>query len=497
MSEQLRKEFFNFVKDVCKDITDGKHFMFVKCLDDYTVELREDYSVSTVEMENITKHRSMQNIVELCEGMGTAIDNFYLRYTRDALVDYQLNIQEPYNGYYLLNKNTDKIEIYFEKDWYMSLGEFEKGMIKSNFLFSRAGGCWISRRKFPNIWESEDVCKRLWLENRGSSGGKSFEEKMQDKAERAENRAERYQSYADNAMKRGEDRQKALDSVKGDIAFFTQPNINSSSVRAFSRRRERMIESYFKGFEEFKKSEYWEDRVEAAMATASGTKPTDKGFLVRKTNELENGLKKLKGNLDTYNERLKRIESGEILHRINGDVVTRENVLRLIENVEYQIESDISKIIYYKKCLEELGGVEFSRDNIKKGYKVMHKRWDLCEVVGTGPKNFTYRILEGGAKGMGGSSPYADIMKVVSTEVEVEMHPFKVGERFTVKVWNSNEYVNVEYTITKVSPKRVTLTSEKGESIVRQPKLITYGQHPEWVMDITGGYNGYVRKPKE
>lgn len=497
VQERLKSEFFNFVKDVCKDITDGNHFMFVKCLDDYTVELRRDYSVSTIEMDSITKYSSMLNILEICDGRGIAIDNFYLCYNSVEVVDLKINCQEPYNGYYLLNKDTDKIEIYFEKDWYMSLGEFEKGMIKSNFLFSRAGGCWVSRRKFPNIWESEDVCKRLWLENKGSMGGKSFEEKMQDKAERAENRAKRYQSYADNAMKRGEDRQRALDSVRGDIAFFTQPNINSPSGRAFSRRRERMIESYFKGFEEFKKSEYWEDRVEAAMSTAFGAKPTDKGFLVRKINELENGLKKLKDNLDTYNERMKRIESGEVLHKVNGDVVTKDTVLGWIDKVEYQIESDISKIIYYKKCLEDLGGVEFSRDNIKKGYKVLHKRWDLCEVVGTGPKNFTYRILEGGAKGMGGSSPYADIIKVVSTEVEVEIHPFKVGEKFTVKVWNGNEYVNVEYTITKVSPKRVTLSSEKGENIVRQPKLITYGQSPKWVMDITGGYNGYVRKPKE
>lgn len=224
--ERLKKEFFNFIKDLYNNIPEGKHVMFVKCLDDYTVELRMDYSVSTVEMDSITKYSSMLNILEICDSQGIAIDNFYLRYNSVEVVDLRINCQEPYNGYYLLNKDTDKIEIYFEKDWYMSLGEFEKGMIKSNFLFSRVGGCWVSRRKFPNIWESEDVCKRLWLENRGSTGGKSFEEKMKDKAERAENRAERYQSYADNAVKRGEDRQKALDSVKGDIAFFTQPNIN-------------------------------------------------------------------------------------------------------------------------------------------------------------------------------------------------------------------------------------------------------------------------------
>lgn len=497
MQNRLREEFFRFIKDCCKIIPDGKHIMFVKCIDDYTVEIRIDYSVSVVEMDKITEYNSMLNILEICNSQGIDVDNFYLVYSNDGVHEIRLNCQEPYNGYYILNKDTDKIEIYFDKDWYMSLGEYEKGMIKSNFLFSRAGGCWVSRRKFPNIWESEDVCKRLWLENKGSSGGKSFEEKLQDKAERAENRAERYHTYANNAKNRGEDKQEALNSVRGDIAFFTQPNINSSAGRAFSRRRERMIESYFKGFEEFKKSEYWEDRAEAAMSMATNTKSTDKGFLVRKIDEIEKGLKKLKKNLDTYNDRLRRVDSGEVLHKVSGDVVTRDDVLRLIEKVEYQIESDISKIIYYKKCLEDLGGVEFSRDNIKKGYKILHKRWDLCEVVGTGPKNFTYRILEGGAKGMGGSSPYADIMKVVSTEVEVEMHPFKVGEKFTVKVWNGNEYVNVEYTITKVSPKRVTLSSEKGENIFRQPKLIMYGQSPEWVMDITGGYNGYVRKSKE
>lgn len=497
MQERLKSEFFNFVKDVCKDITDGKHVMFLKCLDNTTVELRRDYSVSAIEMSSVTKYDSMLNIIEMCNNLGIAIDNFYLSYNPVEVLEYRLNCQEPYNGYYIFNKDTDKIEIYFEKDWYMSLGEYEKGMIKSNFLFSRAGGCWVSRRKFPNIWASEDVCKRLWLENRGSSGGKSFEEKMQDKADRAENRAERYKSYADNAMKRGEDRQKVLDGVRGDIAFFTQPNINTSAGRAFSKRRERMIESYFKGFEEFKKSEYWEDRVEVAMATADSTKPTNKGFLVRKINELENGLKKLKGNLDIYNERLKRIESGEVLHKLNRDVLTKDTVLSWIDKTEYQIESDISKIIYYKKCLEDLGGLDFSKDNVKKGYKVMHKRWGLCEVVGVGPKNFSYRILTGGAKGMGGSSPYADITEIVSTEVEEKKPPFEVGEKYKIKEWNGDHYVDVEYTITKITSKRVTLTSENGESVVRQPKLVTFGRNPEWMISIRENLNGSIRKPAE
>lgn len=497
VNENLRSEFYKFIKDICKDVPSGNHVMFLKCLDDTTVELRRDYSVSVMEMDNVTNYDSMLNIIEMCDSQGIAIDNFYLSYNPVEILEYRLNCKEPYNGYYIFNKDTDKIEIYFEKEWYLSLGEYEKAMIKSNFLFSRAGSCWVSRRKFPNIWASEDVCKRLWLENKGSSGGKSFEEKMQDKAERAENRAERYQSYADNAMKRGEDRQKVLDSVRGDTAFFTQPNINTSAGRAFSRRRERMIESYFKGFEEFKKSEYWEDRVEAAMATASSTKPTDKSFLVRKIDELEKGLNKLKSNLDIYNERLKRVESGEVLHKLNGDVLTKDTVLSWVDKTEYQIESDISKIIYYRKCLDDLGGVAFSKDNVKKGYKVMHKRWELCEVVGVGPKNFSYCILTGGAKGMGGSSPYADITEIVSTEVEERKSPFEVGEKYKIKEWNGDCYVDVEYTITKITSKRITLTSENGKSVVRQPKLVTFGRNPEWLISISGNLNGSIRKPAE
>ena len=63
--------------------------------------------------------------------------------------------------------------------------------------------------------------------------------------------------------------------MRGDVAFFTQPNINSSAGRAFSNRRNKMFAAWEKGFDEFKKSEYYAERAEAARHTAAGTKPTD------------------------------------------------------------------------------------------------------------------------------------------------------------------------------------------------------------------------------
>ena len=494
LDSEIRLNLFKFIQEVkpCRD--SDIHFMFLKCLDDDTVELRGDYSVLTLNMEDVMVYSGLETVVSICGVEGIEIDTFYVRYNCDGVIEYELNCPEKFNGYYYLNKDNDKLNIFFDKDWYMSLGEHEQKMIKSNFLFSRAIGGWVSRCKIPNLWSAEDVCKRLWLEDRCSVGGKSFEEKMQDKAERAERRIEKYNEYSENAIKRGKERQKPLNDMHGDIAFFTQPNINTSSGRAFSKRREKMFESYFKGFEEFRKSEYWKDRIEAAETTISGTKPTDVAFIDRRIKETDSAIKKVKGNLDVYKARLEKVQSGQSIKRYNGTVLTEYEIAKYILDTEYQLEMLISKSVYYYKCLEDAGGISFSKENIKKGYKIQHKRWGVCEVCGTGPKNFTYVILEGGAKGMGGSCPYAEILEIVSTEVKEDCHPFKVGEVYTVKEWDGNSYVPVTYTVVKVSEKSVTLESENCKKINRKPKKSVVGGSTEWLICVTDSLSGTIRK---
>jgi len=48
---------------------------------------------------------------------------------------------------YIMNMETQKLELHFEKADYMALSEELKKEIKSNFLFSRKAGAWISRTK--------------------------------------------------------------------------------------------------------------------------------------------------------------------------------------------------------------------------------------------------------------------------------------------------------------------------------------------------------------
>lgn len=399
---------------------------------------------------------------------------------------------------YVMNRETGKLELHFDKEDYLALPEESKKEIKSNFLFSRKIG-WVSRAKFPNLHRAEAVAKKLGLVDGGKVGEQlSFAEQMERKAEKAERRAERYDYKSGKAIEKGKDLQKPINDMRGDISFFTQPNINTASGRAFSRRREKMFSAWERGFDEFKKSEYYAERAEIARQTAEQTKPTDKGFIDRRIKDAEKTIRAQKKNLVSYNKMLERIESGEILKRFNGDIISNEQVNEWIENAEMIIENAISKSIYYHECLEDVGGVAFSKDNIKVGYIVDVARWGKCKVVGTGKVNITYEILTGGASGLQGKASYAEIKSVISDEVQTEPeHPFKVGDVYTVEVWNGEKHVREpkEYKVTKITPERVTLKCGEERAISRKPRRFRDGANNySWALGIVDGLNGTIYK---
>lgn len=394
---------------------------------------------------------------------------------------------------YIMNKETGKLELHFDKDDYMALPEESKKEIKSNFLFSRKASAWVSRAKFPNLWRAEAVAKKLGLEDGGKVGETlSFREQMERKAERAEARAERYDNKAASAESRAEALQKPINNMHGDISFFTQPNINTAAGRAFTRKRDKMWAAYERGFEEFKKSSYYAERAEIARQTAQGTKPTDKGFCDRRIKDAEKTIRAQKRNIETYNGYLEKISSGETIRRYNGEIIQEEEICSWIENAEEIIDQAISKSIYYHECLEELGGVTFSKENIKPGYIVQIHRYGKCEVISTGKVNITYKILEGGASGFTLKAAYAEIEKIISTEISEEIkHPFKVGDKYTVEKWNGERYEPKEYVVTKVTRDKVTLKSGKERAINRKPRNY---RGNEWALGICDGRSGTVYK---
>lgn len=396
---------------------------------------------------------------------------------------------------YVMNRETGKLELHFDKDDYLALPEESKKEIKSNFLFSRKNG-WVSRAKFPNLYRAESVAKKLGLVDGGKIGEQlSFAEQMERKAEKAEKRAETYIYKSDKAMEKGKELQKPINDMHGDISFFTQPNINNASGRAFSRRREKMFSAWERGFDEFKKSEYYSERAEIARHTAKQTKPTDKGFIDRRIKDAEKTIRAQKKNIESYNNMLERIESGETLKRFNNTIILKEEVNGWIEEAEMIIENAISKSIYYHECLEDVGGVSFSQDNIKVGYIVDVAQRGKCKVIGTGKVNIKYEILPGGAIGLSGKASYAEIKSIISTEIQTEPeHPFKVG------VWNGEKSIREpkEYTVTKITKERVTLKSGKERAITRKPRRFRDGANTyTWALGIVDGFNGTIYKKEE
>ncbi len=397
---------------------------------------------------------------------------------------------------YLLNKETGKIELHFEKEDYLSLSDDQKNEIKSNFLFSKRQNAWISRCKFPNLYRAKSIAEKLGLKDAGTIGETlSFEEQMQRKAERAERRAERYEDRSVTAETRGHELQAPIEHMHGDIAFFTQPNINSSSGRAFTHRREKMFAAWERGFEEFKKSEYYAERANIARQTAkNASEPTDKGFCDRRIKEAEKAIRDQQKNLDTYKNYLEQLESGKEIRRYNGDMLTIAQVNEWIDTAEELIDQNISKSVYYHECMERLGGNCYSKDNIKPGYIVHINRWGDCRILSTGPVNVIFEIMRGGAAGSHLKAAYAEIDHIVSTDITEEELPFVVGETFTIQAWNGNEYADKVYTVTKVANGKVTLKSGTERAVTKKPRKFKSGNGYSYAIGMADGLHGTIYK---
>lgn len=316
---------------------------------------------------------------------------------------------------YFVNKETGKLEMHFEKSEYMALTAEQKSEVKSNFLFSRRSGAWVSRAKLPHLSRAESVAKRLGLVYGGADGeALTFEEQQERKAERAEARAERYEARADKANDHGEALQKPINDKRGDIAFFTQPNINSAGGRAFTRYREKLFASWERGFEYFKKSEYYKDAAETARETsASAAAPPDAGFCERRFKEAEKAIKAHTKNLQGYRQTLERIESGETVKRYDGTEITADDARQTIERTEIYIEQQISKAAYYHEWFEHLGGSTYSRENVKPGdvVKLSTYSWmGAVKVVKCNPKTIYYDTGHGTLK-----AAYSEIAEIIKS----------------------------------------------------------------------------------
>jgi hypothetical protein len=294
-------------------------------------------------------------------------------------------------GKYLLNKETQKIELHFDKAEYMALSDEQKKEIKSNFLWSKMAGAWVSRSTNNHYWALK-VAEKLGLEDGGKVGERlSYAEQLEVKAEKAEARAERYESYSDNAEKRAVNLQADFNKYRKDWSWLTQPIIaGHSGSRAFGNHRAKVMARYDRGFEEYEKSAYYQDRAATARATASNAKLGDKVYLDTKIKEQNKQVKIYQDIVVKYEEALYKIQQGEELKNRSGEVLTEDYIEQKITEMLEKYEWENDKLEFFEKCLSELGGISYSKENVKKG-DFVKIRGSWGKVLSANPT--TVRIL--------------------------------------------------------------------------------------------------------
>ena len=380
----------------------------------------------------------------------------------------------------IYNRTTEKLELHFERAEYNALTETQKNEIKSAFLWSRGGGCWVSRSKSPNLWRARTVAESVGATEEVEEGEKlTFSEKVEREQERADRRADRLEARAENAERNGKKLCADLESHRGDIAFFTQPITNTSGGRAFARYRERLYNRFDHGMDEYRKSEEYKNRAEKARETANGDKYKNPVYLSNRITETKADLRACFRNAEKYEKAIEQIGAGEkYMGEYGTTEIPREKVEKWLSETIERIEDLTDKLAFLQNCVDEIGATKYNPENIKKGYIVKLARWGVCEVVSVGAVNIGYKIMTGGAAGLGGSSTYMEILDVIEErEPKKETHPFHVGEVLAASVWEKDKenewrgkWTPKPFKIVKTSDVSVTLEDENGKKFTRKPK---------------------------
>lgn len=369
---------------------------------------------------------------------------------------------------YIKNLETGKIELHFEKSEYLALTAEQKADLKRHYLWSKLASAWVSR-SINHQYQAIEIAKKLGFTEEERQGERlSYAEQLERKAEKAEHRAERYDQYSDNAEKRGKALQAELESHRGDIAFFTQPIIvGHSGSQSFGNRRQKIFDRYFKGFEEYRKSEYFTERAETARRTANKEQLKDPVYLDNRIKESNATIKKLEKNIVYYEEILyKKNNNDSSLSSFYNDKSVEQIETWLNDTLD-KLEWEIDKQAYLQNCMDEVAKIRkeegrklYTKNDIKIGYLIKVRR-SWAKVIKVNPKTVKGDYLETHLKGCFCLFSYAEIqdMKIPEDWKEENQkieNPFNVGDIVTMNYIGSDK-VSRAFQIIKKTNKTVTI----------------------------------------
>ena len=255
------------------------------------------------------------------------------------------NEDEITENYFIVNSER-KLEVYFNYDKYKNLPEADKKFIKSNFLWSRGKGAWISKASHPSQVQylSNRLANELKLRSKGREKRMTFQEERDKERSKAEYKVQVYDRRAQSAEARGEALQSEFDKLRQDWSWLTQPVIRGHrGSESFGKQRQRIIDRYSKGFQEFDKAKYYKAAKEYQENSLQNPELKNIDYIRKKIKEIEKLIKTYTGYLEVAQIKLKvpnRPDLAEIEDRMQ----------RYMEELEYNYE----KLAYYKLAEEAL-----------------------------------------------------------------------------------------------------------------------------------------------
>lgn len=339
---------------------------------------------------------------------------------------------------YILNKETRKIELYFSKEEYNNLNSELKKELKSAYLFSGKAQAWVSR-SVNNHYRAIYVAKKLGFEEEEVKGERlSFAEEVERKVEKAEERQNKYENYSDSSAEKAKGLQAEFNSLRGDIAFSTQPIIRGhKGSENFGRRRKRILNRYTKGFDEYRKSQYFSDKAEQMQGVINGDKFKNRVYLNNRIKECNKNIKKYEANI-VYNE----------------EINNQDRINYWLEQLEYEID----KLAYMENCLEKIGGIKYNSSNLKVGYEIkIRGHWD--KILKLNKVTVESQPIEEHLKMCYGKHDYSEIQEVrIPKDFKEEeiKNPFNIGDIVVANSFAGNRVI-MAYKVTKVTAKCANL----------------------------------------
>ncbi|MEN7547829.1 hypothetical protein AAG747_07910 [Rapidithrix thailandica] len=368
------------------------------------------------------------------------------------------------DSYYIINPDR-KAELHFDYGEYKALPEELKKELKRYFVWGRKRKAWVSKGDHRNFSVITMVSK-LDLPLKEKQARKSFAEQEEGKAAKAEYRAGKYATRAEKAEERSEQLRAEFNRLRKDWSWLTQPNVNSSGGRAFTRSRNRVMDRYDKGLEEYRKSEQYRAMAQSAATSATQPKLSDPNFLQRRIKEAQKRLRQQEKMIENSQERLEQAESEE------EKAFSLESLERTLEDYKETQE----KLAYYTARLNELkaGGAQvFDRESLQGALYIKSRRaW--YKVVRVNKSTVTHSWFAGDFK-----TPHSDIQDAVFAGDEYKITGHRQGYAFQIEVLQRAEDKKETANLTTDPPKEEKpVTSDPKEKPAKKPAVkLPFKQH--------------------